>query len=373
MNKLTDAQSTYLDCVRGISAVVVLVGHTLTALPWDSVVGTRFAVQRYAVVVFFILSGFLIAQKTMERVAQYSFTEYFVDRFARIFVAFVPALIFVAMVDNLLISPFHALAPDPLTPSTFIANLLMLHHTPFNRFFEWLPRFQPYGTGRPFWTIAVEWWLYMLFGIAFFARRMRGGEKLLAAILIIPAFAVVLYFTAWESIALVWFVGAGAGIAFTVASDKWRAIARPVAGMVGLLSLAALAFRAGRLWPAESFNALDLQLIIFTALVFLAGLAWVNDAPIARALIASRRFWVWLAAISYSLYLTHHTVLGAYVYLVGVKGWWDFAAICVISFVVAILFTWAFDRHHKKVAARLKRWVATRSGAQVPPPMTETV
>lgn len=161
----------------GLSALVVLVGHVLTGLPWDPVIGTQYQVQTYAVAVFFILSGFLIGYYATLRAEVYSFLEYMIDRACRIFVAFIPALIFVAVVDLTITAHFHQFRPGVHSPATFVANLFMLQHTPFNRYFDWLPTFQPFGTGRPFWTIAVEWWLYALFGIVFFAGRMRGSWR----------------------------------------------------------------------------------------------------------------------------------------------------------------------------------------------------
>ncbi|QQR35218.1 acyltransferase [Devosia oryziradicis] len=359
MSRITEPQSVFLDALRGLSALAVLIGHAFSMLPWHPALGVKYPIQSYAVAVFFILSGFLIGRNTMSRSATYSLSEYLIDRFARIFLAFVPALIFVAVADHFVTAIYGQIANATNTDATFAANLLMLQHTPFDRYFDWLPRFQPYGTGRPFWTIAVEWWLYVLFGIAFFASRTSVRERMVALVLVAPAASVVLYFTAWESIAWVWISSAALGILYAImpapTHQRYLSI-----GFAALLALGALIYRFKRLDLAPTMNFYDLQLIMLTSLLFGLALLLVNWPPIASTLVSSKRLWTWLAAISYSLYLTHNTVMTIVIRVVGGPGWPAVVLTCLASVAVAILFTWGLDRHHKAVGTWLKDRLALK-------------
>ena len=189
MRKLTPEQSVLLDAVRGLSAVAVLIGHALTMLPEPPAIGTTFPIQSYGVVLFFALSGFLIAYHCMQR-SSVSFPDYMIDRFARIFTAFLPAIILVALVD-----PLFRRIGDANSVGTFLANIFMVHHTPFNRILDGLPRFNAFGSGRQFWTIAVEWWLYTLFGVFFYMRQARWSHRAMMLALAPVAMLVVGYFT----------------------------------------------------------------------------------------------------------------------------------------------------------------------------------
>src|SRR5207237_641103 len=66
-------------------------------------------------------------------------------------------------------------------PQSWLGNLLMFQYYPV---FQILRRLglpdapwmiAPFGSARPFWTISIEWWIYMLFGgVMFFCVRRRG-------------------------------------------------------------------------------------------------------------------------------------------------------------------------------------------------------
>lgn len=175
-----------------------------------------------------------------------------------------------------------------------------------------------------------------------------------------------MYFAARESIALTWIVGAGMGISFVLVTPKIKTT--PIAAAVAAFALGALAYRFHRLDLTPPFRFLDLQFILLTLLLFGSLLVLANCAPIARALLATKVLWKPLAAISFSLYLTHHTILNAYTAIFGIDGWLEVAVVCTLSIVVAAAFTWAFDRHHKTVAGWIK---ARRAPSPIPVPVAD--
>nr|WP_238148712.1 hypothetical protein [Legionella pneumophila] len=85
-----------------------------------------------------------------------------IDRFCRIYVIYIPVLIL-----SVLLLVWVDLVSMPEIKD-WVANIFMIQHTPFNRIFEFLPTIPPLAQISPLWSIAVEWWLYTLFGIAFF-------------------------------------------------------------------------------------------------------------------------------------------------------------------------------------------------------------
>lgn len=200
-NKLTTSQATYLNFLRGFSAIIVLAGHTLSRIPGVVSFGKQLPFQSLAVNVFFWLSGFLITYHCITK-KNYSFAEYMIDRFCRIYVIYIPVLI----ISVLFLVKANLESMPEL--KEWVANILMIQHTPFNRISEFLPTIPPLAQISPLWSIAVEWWLYTLFGIAFFFHKSSFVTRFIMSLLIIPALLVAGYFTLKEYVALVWFLGA---------------------------------------------------------------------------------------------------------------------------------------------------------------------
>ena len=67
---------------------------------------------------------------------------------------------------------------------TFIANLFMLQDFPF------IIPFTSFGSARPFWTIAIEWWIYLFFG-CLVLRLSVGNRNVLVQILIVSFLSIV--------------------------------------------------------------------------------------------------------------------------------------------------------------------------------------
>jgi peptidoglycan/LPS O-acetylase OafA/YrhL len=364
MNRLNPAQSTLLDAFRGLSALMVMMGHALVMLPNRPAISTDYPIHSYGVIVFFALSGFLIVYSCLTKDA-YSFSDYTIDRFARIYTCFVPALLCVALIDILVLDRFRHFG-DRISVTTFAANLFMLHRTHFDRLFTGLPYIPTFGSAAQFWTIAVEWWLYVLFGIIFFVRRSSQVERIAIAVLVIPASVVVLYFCTHETIGLVWVFCAFGAVAFCNFAPS-----RKVAGLSFFATFffsAALVMRLQGVNHKVSFDPTFMMLIVglFFSLLALA----VESRAFGAALNWSSRLWTWLSSISYSLYLTHLTLIYLYADIFKIRGWRDVLVLCLVCMAVGALFTFLFDRYHRAVAKWLKsvqaRWAAEQASANEP-------
>ena len=136
-----------------------------------------------AVIVFFVLSGYLVGGLAAAKVqtGRFSLKDYAIDRSTRIYVAFLPALILTVVLDHFgsnwfggagLYTDTQPIMHDKLAMGAFTQNMsaqtfgfnLVLLQT----FFA-----PPYGSNQPLWTISAEFWFYVVFGLAAFAFIRR--------------------------------------------------------------------------------------------------------------------------------------------------------------------------------------------------------
>ncbi len=216
-------QSDLLDLSRWVAAFLVVVGHVrgFVFRPHDpesqaGLLGksvyfvTGFGHE--AVIVFFVMSGFLVGGKAFERFAfgTFSWKKYLVDRSSRLYAVYFLALILGGGLDYLGYSylnrfglydrsftgtiavvnhDFHA----DLTPSVFGLNLVMCQ-TILGPVF---------GSNGPLWSLANEFWYYLagplFFGLFFtraWWRLLLTGGALAVIIRFLPE-AILIYSPVW--------------------------------------------------------------------------------------------------------------------------------------------------------------------------------
>ena len=219
---MTNALSLYLDALRFGAALAVFVSHYSTGrisggLFW------QFDGGRTAVLVFFVLSGFVIAwvSDTRERTLE----EYGLSRVARLYSVIIPAFVLTAVLDSIgkaidprLYGPEwgHSMAHpviDYALSAVFLGE-------------SWTIRVLP-GFNVPYWSLNYEAWYYVLFAAAIFLRgRPRIAAVIVAALLAGPRILFLLP---------VWLMG--------VAAWRWRAelprrLGRPLGRPLVLVCLA---------------------------------------------------------------------------------------------------------------------------------------
>lgn len=298
--------------------------------------------QSQAVVVFFWLSGFLITYHCLTR-KNYNFTAYMIDRFSRIYVLYIPALVISFVIFVLM------LGREAPTTYDWIAHLLQLQHTPFGRMIDGIPPVTKIGGNSVLWSIAVEWWLYVFFGVVFFWRNMTAIERGFATVLAVPAVLVVGYFTIREFIGWTWFLGAACAYIFVyMPKIDWKQAIIPLAAVMG-----GLLWRFDQLSLASAMNMYDHQLMI------LSGLAMFFLVLACTRLQVSRTA-EWLAAkgafLSYAMYLTHEPVrilIRNYMDTDQLALAWLSIFLCV---VFAAICAWLFEDKH----LILRRWLKSK-------------
>jgi peptidoglycan/LPS O-acetylase OafA/YrhL len=160
--------SLYLDLVRFVAAVLVVVSHyTSHGMFGAAAKAAGHNLGREAVIVFFILSGFVIAWTSAEKAL--SLRQFAVARGARIYsvafpvllAAFGAGLIALQIPGATVESGYQLLKPWIYLPlhTLFMGELWSLAETP-----PWLV---------PYWSLGFEVWYYVLFGVMFYTRGTR--------------------------------------------------------------------------------------------------------------------------------------------------------------------------------------------------------
>ncbi len=163
MNKST---SLYLDFLRVIAAFGVLLVHA--NLEWFSTgLFLRPELGHKLVMVFFVLSGYLIAF-TVDKKNKGSKT-YLIDRFSRLYSVVLPALIFTYLIDFLGQRINAAFYADKINFDhqglRFLLNFSYLQQV-------WTLCTKP-STNTPFWSISYEFWYYMMFWVLCYFRDIK--------------------------------------------------------------------------------------------------------------------------------------------------------------------------------------------------------
>lgn len=339
--------STTLDLVRFLAAFAVLLGHGISFFGVAKSLQPPSAVymQNMGVLVFFVLSGFLIAFVLNRAQARGTgMGDYLVDRFARIYSGFVPAMVLVGLLDWWMVSNGVHEHPQYATPTFWLGNLAMLNGYPDMLIPVSVPNF---GSAGQLWTLAVEFHLYIFIGALFFlAARPSVGALLLAI-----AFASVplsyLSFARAPGAGIVWLWLLGFATFYAARSRLARL---PMVALVfATVVLTALAWRVAV--PGREYDG-KVYVLLAAAFVFLVLLTqkthFFRGWPRVRACIK------YCADFSFTLYLVHYTVLYLTHRLIPGSGWTGFGISVAASLALSILLAHLGERHHKALARKLK-------------------
>jgi peptidoglycan/LPS O-acetylase OafA/YrhL len=159
--------SLFLDLLRFLAATVVFLGHAAQGR-WSGGLLWQFtALGVDAVMIFFVLSGFVIAYAATER--ERSARTYAINRLARVYSVVIPTLILTIVLDKIgirwnpsLYLTWPDYVPDQVSWQ-FLNSILFANQV-------WFNHVQP-GTIGPYWSMGYEVPYYVAFGIAFFAPR----------------------------------------------------------------------------------------------------------------------------------------------------------------------------------------------------------
>jgi peptidoglycan/LPS O-acetylase OafA/YrhL len=300
----------FIDGIRALCALFVLLGHAwfqptagFYSQRWMNLLGLSYA--HLAVVVFIVVSGFVITLPIVRRGDMGPILGFFKRRARRILPPYYAALLLTSAF--ILLTGQHKTGTVwdfsvPLTWPQFIGHSLLVHNLPLG--------LEGGGIGYQLWSIAVEWQIYLLVPLLVLGISRFGFVALVCLLTLISAGVVVFLPQLHDTYAyfVVLFMS-GAGAARLVVlrpRDTERA------GLIGLgIALAALALvlKNGNAWYARHLALVDLLLGAGVG-PLIAGLALAQGKLLTTLKRILRwRPLVFVGSFSYSLYLVHTPLL----------------------------------------------------------------
>ena len=163
---MTPAFSVFLELARVIATLMVFVSHSSEYYEPFARVAPSYSFGRDGVLIFFILSGFVISWCARER--EHSFGNFVINRASRIYSVAIPGLVLGAAASL-------ALTASQGSPPEYQFNAPWLYlpiYLSFTGSF-WTLSETPPGN-MPYWSLNYEVWYYLIFAAFFFVRgRLR--------------------------------------------------------------------------------------------------------------------------------------------------------------------------------------------------------
>ena len=203
--------SVLLDAIRGIAAMLVLLNHWRLSffIDFSQVQGHRALLAplyllsgagHQAVVVFFVLSGYLISGSVIRSFQrkEWSWTQYSTHRLVRLWIVLLPALILGALWDHLGIylhqapSLYSGASNNDMTPD--VRHSLSFPVLMGNAAFLQTILVPPFGSNGPLWSLANEFWYYALFplGVYISGRFSKNPVQIGISVTVLFLIAVCL-------------------------------------------------------------------------------------------------------------------------------------------------------------------------------------
>ena len=301
--------SLYLDCCRFLAAVLVVASHLA---PYGIIAGSRDAwlldLGRESVVVFFVLSGFVIAYTTQHK--NTDLRGYAVARCTRIYSVALPVLV-------LAFAAAGALAASGLVPASQFYQLgKPWLYLPLHLLFmgELWTISEPPPLLAPYWSLGYEVWYYVLFGALFY---LRGRRRILvaASLLLLMGPKLWLLLPVWASGVLAYRWGERLAIARPLALAGWAA----TLGLLVLFKVSGtdVALRAlgHAAWPFPGLplKSADRYLADYVVCILVVANFLCAKNAVFPSLLRIERPVRWLASYTFTLYLVHTLVMRLWV------------------------------------------------------------
>lgn len=366
MHILDKDRCYWLDWVRFLAALEVLVSHArggyfveYGSLPPDEkgwAVAVFFGLSRLgheSVIVFFVLSGYLVGGRSLQRVAggRFDIASYWLDRATRIYVPLLPILI--------LTIPVNLVRGKEWSIIGLLVNLAGLQGTG--------PGFEVFGGNEPLWSLAYEMWFYACWGGGLALATSRSAAHRVGWFFLTAVSLVVIcklenphYFFCWVLGALIrqvetgvlrrsWLLGLGLMLAVT-------------GGMMTQLNSGSTSFNLQR-WQAwiPGMPTSVLILGVGFALAVHLSASWIPSSESARCWERRGKLW---ADFSYTMYLSHFVIIALWgtclpdrrVPSVNRISCSVFIAKVAVLIAVSWLLYYMFERNTGKV----RRWLRDR-------------
>jgi peptidoglycan/LPS O-acetylase OafA/YrhL len=362
-SQLSKPFSIYLDLVRLSAAVLVYFSHVNR--PW--LLDEWLPLGEYgpsSVVVFFVLSGFVIAYVTDTR--ERDWRVYVAARLSRLYSVALPALVLTVALDAVGRQLMPAAYPFPFDSFAVRigASLVMLTEV-------WFVAITPFSN-IPYWSISYELWYYVGFALVFYAPRRLGWWAVAVLALVLGPKVVLL--------APIWALGVGLYRSRRLSSLSegagWVLVAATVAGIVGYHALGVE--KVLDQWTSRHLGAglyeqlnysrhfLGHYLLGVLVMLHFAGVRAVAPRlePLVRPLERPIKL---LSATTPTLYLIHMPLLCFWSAVIAgtPRGLGYLAAVTVLVMLSMALVSWLIETRRHGLTRALQRLLARRGAAPV--------
>ena len=355
----------HLDLVRGLAALAVLFGHMRSFVfvsfyqltspnLFDIILWTGTGLARQAVIVFFVLSGFFITRSIYQdhHRAGFSWPVYLIKRLSRLWVVLIPCLVLTVICDRLgmFFSPnfysghlWSMYSSGPaietggtiLNAKTFFGNLLFLQDILVSTL----------GSNGPLWSLAYEFWYYILFPLLFvtylaLAKRSWSVASINGAIFLAICIFVGKYIVL---LGVVWLFGAFCYLAYhhKVLGILKSRYALAVALILFLISLAISKGNHGSDYVKDCVLGIGASLLVLVLSV--------TESP---SVLYSKAAAV-VAGCSYTVYLVHFPFLALLTNIAlanakfgnSIAGYSVFIGTGIVTLCYCCLIYWLFERN----------------------------
>lgn len=374
---LGESPSIHLDALRGFAALSVLLNHLRDALfvdyeaiarhtPLTSAAYLVTGLGHQSVIVFFVLSGYLVGGSVLRSVQTggWSWRVYLLARFSRLYVVLLPALLLGGAFDWLGMhlagteaiydgnSGMHAMVLNvnaTLSWPILAANSLFLQTLKLSSFFPYpVPTF---GSNVALWSLSYEFWYYIAFPVLVLLLGSSRSWKMRA----ISCLGLLV----WG-----WFVGSsivllgltwlmGALITFLPVFPARRLWTRGLA-----IALALALFGAGLVQGKLRGSTLSSDLVLGLAVT---AMIWVTvhcaTAPLPSVYVHMARR---AAHSSYTLYLVHLPILiflKASLHLPRAYPDWHTVLVAAGVLAIIVLYAQLVYEAFEKNTDHVRRWI----------------
>lgn len=303
------AKLTELESLRGFAACYVVVGHICNVYfhspSWSFPL--RFAGE--AVILFFLLSGFVIRYSTKDST---SIGAYLFKRLRRIYPLFVLSLILSWGTASVVLG-----RPAPVALSTLVGNLVMLQDFGFMRPGVWVHQFY----NQALWSLSYEFWFYALFIVSI---RLFGPAKhrdRAVAALALVGFGLHLIwpnqFSYFATHLSIWWAGVRIAHEFRTEGRVTLRRQAPWSGFLlavgGLWAIPLFAMPRDA-WSLGLYPIMEIRRFIFSAVFVVAAITVANHLWSRGGRWLFHRSigpFKYIAPISYGVYVFHFPIVDA--------------------------------------------------------------
>ena len=348
-----------IDILRGVSILLVLIHHfnipyklhdTFLGIPIGSESLSTLIARNgnYGVTMFFVISGFLITQHTLQRsgsLAQIKLKDFYIRRIARIMPCLMLLVAMVSVLGSLGLQPFINQSPNGVEVSyavtvlsalSFWMNLLIIEYGWVN-----------YALGV-LWSLSVEEVFYLAFPVLCLGLgRGKGFIVFLLAVIAYAPYFRALHFGEESGAYLYHYFSSFDGIAIGCLTAMYvqhfkASIYNPkvIVAVISFL-MTALYFYA----PIKEVSTWGIS--VFALLTALLIFCFIHD-PKVKPTPSTARSLVWIGQRSYEMYLFHLIVLGLMkvVYFPKETVAAEKLMLLPVYFIAVFILSWAIEKYY---------------------------